>query len=68
MSFSRWRSSGGLLLFPPTFQQFRQSFLKAVLLIAPQGIGAMLTIPIAGTLTDSSRSADCAVVLSSFIT
>jgi EmrB/QacA subfamily drug resistance transporter len=44
---------GGLLLVPTYFQQIRgESVLKAGLLVAPQGIGAMLTMPIAGTLTD----------------
>jgi EmrB/QacA subfamily drug resistance transporter len=44
---------GGLLLVPTYFQQIRgDSVLKAGLLIAPQGIGAMLTMPIAGTLSD----------------
>jgi len=44
---------GGLLLVPTYFQQIRGlSVLKAGLLVAPQGIGAMLTMPIAGALTD----------------
>ncbi|MDT4995106.1 MAG: hypothetical protein QOH97_4998 [Actinoplanes sp.] len=44
---------GGLLLVPTYFQQIRgESVLRAGLLVAPQGIGAMLTMPIAGTLTD----------------
>jgi EmrB/QacA subfamily drug resistance transporter len=44
---------GGLLLVPTYFQQIRgESVLKAGLLVAPQGIGAMLTMPIAGALTD----------------
>ncbi|RYJ05954.1 MAG: DHA2 family efflux MFS transporter permease subunit, partial [Actinomycetales bacterium] len=44
---------GALLLVPTYFQQVRgESVLKAGLLIAPQGLGAMLTMPIAGTLTD----------------
>src|SRR5215468_10972388 len=44
---------GGLLLVPTYFQQIRgESVLKAGLLVAPQGIGAMLTMPIAGTLSD----------------
>lgn len=44
---------GGLLLLPTYFQQVRgQSTLHAGLLIAPQGIGAMLTMPIAGRLAD----------------
>jgi EmrB/QacA subfamily drug resistance transporter len=44
---------GGLLLVPTYFQEIRgESVLRAGLLVAPQGIGAMLTMPIAGTLTD----------------
>jgi EmrB/QacA subfamily drug resistance transporter len=44
---------GAGLLFPSYFLQVRgQSTLHAGLLMAPQGIGAMLTMPIAGTLAD----------------
>ncbi|MBO0822978.1 MAG: DHA2 family efflux MFS transporter permease subunit [Actinobacteria bacterium] len=44
---------GGLLLIPTYFQQIRgESVLKAGLLVAPQGIGAMLTMPVSGTLSD----------------
>ncbi len=44
---------GGLLLVPTYFQQVRgESTLAAGLLVAPQGLGAMLTMPIAGALTD----------------
>ena len=44
---------GGLLLVPTYFQQIRgESVLTAGLLVAPQGLGAMLTMPIAGTLSD----------------
>ncbi|HEU4567671.1 MAG TPA: DHA2 family efflux MFS transporter permease subunit [Marmoricola sp.] len=44
---------GGLLLVPTYFQEVRgESTLQAGLLVAPQGIGAMLTMPIAGTLAD----------------
>ena len=44
---------GALLLVPTYFQQVRgESALVAGLLVAPQGIGAMLTMPIAGTLSD----------------
>lgn len=44
---------GGLLLVPTYFQQVRlESPLQAGLLIAPQGIGAMVTMPIAGALAD----------------
>jgi EmrB/QacA subfamily drug resistance transporter len=44
---------GGLLLVPTYFQQIRgESTLDAGLLVAPQGIGAMVTMPIAGRLVD----------------
>jgi EmrB/QacA subfamily drug resistance transporter len=44
---------GGLLLVPTYFQQIRgESALTAGLLVAAQGIGAMLTMPIAGALSD----------------
>ncbi len=44
---------GGLLLVPTFFQQIHgESTLNAGLLVAPQGIGAMLTMPIAGALVD----------------
>ncbi|MFY0408611.1 DHA2 family efflux MFS transporter permease subunit [Solicola sp. PLA-1-18] len=44
---------GGLLLVPTYFQEVRgETTLAAGLLIAPQGIGALLTMPIAGALTD----------------
>ncbi len=44
---------GGLLLVPTYFQSVRgASTLQAGLLVAPQGIGAMLTMPIAGRLVD----------------
>jgi predicted MFS family arabinose efflux permease len=44
---------GGLLLVPTYFQQIRgESTLDAGLLVAPQGLGAMLTMPIAGRLVD----------------
>ena len=44
---------GGLLLVPTYFQAVRgESTLAAGLLVAPQGIGAMLTMPIAGALSD----------------
>src|SRR5918912_848313 len=44
---------GGLLLVPTYFQLVRgESTLNAGLLVAPQGIGAMVTMPIAGTLSD----------------
>jgi EmrB/QacA subfamily drug resistance transporter len=44
---------GGLLLVPTYFQQVRgASTLEAGLLVAPQGIGAMVTMPLAGALSD----------------
>lgn len=44
---------GGLLLVPTYFQQVRgESPLDAGLLVAPQGIGAMITMPLAGALAD----------------
>ena len=44
---------GGLLLLPTYFQEIRgESALQAGLLVAPQGIGAMITMPIAGMLVD----------------
>ena len=44
---------GGLLLVPTYFQQVRgEDALHAGLLVAPQGIGAMLTMPIAGAMAD----------------
>jgi EmrB/QacA subfamily drug resistance transporter len=44
---------GASLLFPQYFLLIRgESTLSAGLLLAPQGIGAMVTMPIAGVLTD----------------
>ena len=44
---------GAMLLFPSYFLQVRgESTLNAGLLLAPQGLGAMLTMPLAGKLTD----------------
>ncbi|MFY1673128.1 DHA2 family efflux MFS transporter permease subunit [Plantactinospora sp. WMMB334] len=44
---------GAMLLLPSYFLQVRgEGTLDAGLLLAPQGIGAMLTMPIAGRLTD----------------
>ena len=44
---------GASLLFPLYFQEVRgESALQAGLLLAPQGIGAMLTMPVAGMLAD----------------
>ena len=44
---------GSMLLFPSYFLQVRgEGTLKTGLLLAPQGLGAMLTMPIGGRLTD----------------
>jgi len=44
---------GGMLLLPLYFQTVRgESALDTGLLLAPQGVGAMLAMPIAGQLTD----------------
>ena len=44
---------GASLLFPSYFLQVRgETTLEAGLLLAPQGLGAMLTMPAAGILTD----------------
>ena len=44
---------GALLLLPLYYQQVRgQSALDAGLLLAPQGLGMMIALPIAGTLVD----------------
>jgi len=44
---------GASLLFPSYFLQVRgETTLAAGLLLAPQGLGAMITMPIAGVLTD----------------
>ena len=44
---------GGMLLLPLYLQAVRgESALASGLLLAPQGIGAMITMPIAGQLTD----------------
>ncbi len=44
---------GGLLLVPTYYQQVRgESTLAAGWLVAPQGFGAMLTMPLAGYLVD----------------
>ena len=44
---------GASLLFPLYFQEVRgEDALSAGLLLAPQGIGAMITMPIAGILAD----------------
>jgi EmrB/QacA subfamily drug resistance transporter len=58
---------GGLLLVPTYFQQVRgESTLDAGLLVAPQGLGAMVTMPIAGRLADKypvGRIAPVGIVL-----
>jgi EmrB/QacA subfamily drug resistance transporter len=44
---------GAMLLFPLYYQTVRgESALSAGLLLAPQGLGAMLVMPVAGILTD----------------
>lgn len=44
---------GAMLIVPTYFQQVRdESVLMAGLLVAPEGIGAMITMPIAGLLVD----------------
>jgi EmrB/QacA subfamily drug resistance transporter len=44
---------GASLLFPLYFQQVRgEDALHAGILLAPQGVGAMLTMPVAGVLAD----------------
>lgn len=44
---------GASLLFPSYFLQVRgETTLHAGVLLAPQGFGAMLTMPVAGVLTD----------------
>lgn len=49
---------GTLLLLPLYFQQVRaESALTAGLLLAPQGIGAMISMPIAGRLVDRGHAA-----------
>ena len=46
---------GAMLLIPSYFLQVRgESTLQAGLLVAPQGLGAMLTMPIAGKLVDKT--------------
>jgi EmrB/QacA subfamily drug resistance transporter len=49
---------GSMLLFPLYFQQVRgQGALEAGLLIVPQGVGAMISMPIAGRLVDRGHAA-----------
>src|ERR687889_2488671 len=58
---------GASLLFPSYFLQVRgETTLQAGLLLAPQGIGAMLTMPVAGVLTD--RIGPGKVVLAGIVT
>jgi len=46
---------GAMLLFPSYFLQVRgEPTLSTGLLLAPQGLGAMLTMPLAGKLTDKT--------------
>jgi EmrB/QacA subfamily drug resistance transporter len=46
---------GAMLLFPTYFISVRgETTLAAGLLLAPQGIGAMVTMPVAGRLTDKT--------------
>jgi len=48
-----WPLVGALLLIPLYYQSVRgASALEAGLLLAPQGLGAMITMPLAGRLTD----------------
>jgi EmrB/QacA subfamily drug resistance transporter len=49
---------GAMLLFPLYFQQVRfEGALQAGLLLAPQGIGAMIAMPLAGRLVDRGYAA-----------
>ncbi|GAA0961622.1 multidrug resistance protein B [Virgisporangium aurantiacum] len=49
---------GTMLLFPLYFQQVRaETALNAGLLVAPQGIGAMIMMPLAGRLVDRGYAA-----------
>ncbi|MFN8216619.1 MAG: DHA2 family efflux MFS transporter permease subunit [Solirubrobacterales bacterium] len=58
---------GAMLLIPLYYQTVRgASALEAGLLLAPQGLGAMITMPIAGKLTDRygpTRWAACGIPL-----
>ena len=48
---------GSMLLFPLYFQQVRgQGALQAGLLIVPQGVGMMISMPIAGRLVDRGHA------------
>jgi EmrB/QacA subfamily drug resistance transporter len=49
---------GTMLLFPLYFQQVRaEGALNAGLLVAPQGIGAMIMLPVSGRLVDRGHAA-----------
>ena len=51
---------GSLLLIPLYYQTVRgASALEAGLLLAPQGLGAMITMPLAGRLTDRYGPSRC---------
>jgi EmrB/QacA subfamily drug resistance transporter len=53
MTFFTLAFMGSMLLFPSYFLQVRgEGTLDTGLLLAPQGLGAMLTMPIAGRLVD----------------
>jgi EmrB/QacA subfamily drug resistance transporter len=53
MSFFAMAFFGASLLFPLYFQMVRgESALQAGVLMAPQGVGAMITMPLAGMLAD----------------
>jgi EmrB/QacA subfamily drug resistance transporter len=58
---------GAMLLFPLYFQQVRaEGALSAGLLLAPQGIGAMIMMPIAGAIVDkggAARMAQAGIVI-----
>jgi EmrB/QacA subfamily drug resistance transporter len=58
---------GAMLLFPLYFQQVRgEGALAAGLLLAPQGIGAMIMMPIAGQIVDrigAARIAQAGIVV-----
>jgi EmrB/QacA subfamily drug resistance transporter len=54
---------GAMLMFPLYFQSVRaETALGAGLLLAPQGIGAMITMPIAGVISDKYGPARIAQV------
>ncbi|PSL02090.1 EmrB/QacA subfamily drug resistance transporter [Haloactinopolyspora alba] len=57
---------GAMLLIPSYFLQVRgESTLQAGILVAPQGLGAMLTMPLAGRLVD--RTGPGRIVLSGLV-